>query len=313
MVLARKALPNIDFVLAHTIRKGENFGDLLRDHLIKENELKVFNIEGLSTPVAASKTREGLIAFLYGIVNFNLLYGASKATLKKIFDPADRGPLETLLRQSPLDMPLSISNMLQDNEEGHQRLFEGLQQKVTSMIEGAKVEEIRTDFQLDNLGGISDRGKSIVAITKGNGLLFQVEYQIQNTFDSEGNPVNRLIPNIVQNTVDKKLAARLEKNVLTYIRQYNDVKDAAMAIPGQEHPVDKAAVSPGGIDLNGSRLELNIQKQGAGVGINFDPALIKRFENSDFKGFMPIIINISRITDISSLLGLDKEEAAVPH
>ena len=82
LVLARKALPNVDFILAHTIRRGANFGDTLRDSFIENGELKVFNVDPLSANIAASMTRQGLIAFLYGMVNFNLLYGASRATLK---------------------------------------------------------------------------------------------------------------------------------------------------------------------------------------------------------------------------------------
>jgi hypothetical protein len=78
----------------------------------------------------------------------------------------------------------------------------------------------------------------------------------------------------------------------------------------KEAPVsEESPVTPGGIDFNSNQLQLDVQKQGAGVGINFDPELIKKFENGNFQGFMPIIINISPITNISAMLGLKPEDS----
>ena len=62
----------------------------------------------------------------------------------------------------------------------------------------------------------------------------------------------------------------------------------------------------GGIDFNTDQMRLNVRKQGSGVGINFDPELIKKFESGDFQGFMPIIINIRPITNIASMLGISE-------
>ena len=49
--------------------------------------------------------------------------------------------------------------------------------------------------------------------------------------------------------------------------------------------------APGGIDLNASKL--NLQKQGTGVDIKFDPAMIAQFRAGNFNGINPVITSIN--------------------
>jgi len=70
-------------------------------------------------------------------------------------------------------------------------------------------------------------------------------------------------------------------------------------------PLEKQ--NPGGIDLNPQTIEMDKR----GVGVNFQlPAFDQeQFQNMNIEGFLPIIINISPITNIPLLLGLtDTEE-----
>jgi len=66
---------------------------------------------------------------------------------------------------------------------------------------------------------------------------------------------------------------------------------------------DKAALAqdPGGIDMN----EIDLERQGAGAYIQFDPAQLEGFEDMQIDGFMPVIINISPLNSVLPLLGLD--------
>jgi len=62
----------------------------------------------------------------------------------------------------------------------------------------------------------------------------------------------------------------------------------------------------GGINLN----EINVNRQGAGVGIQFDPVEIQEIIDMGITGFAPVIINLTPLPSILPLLGLapQKEE-----
>ncbi|MCK5613142.1 hypothetical protein KAR91_65315, partial [Candidatus Pacearchaeota archaeon] len=62
----------------------------------------------------------------------------------------------------------------------------------------------------------------------------------------------------------------------------------------------------GGIDLN----EVNVNRQGAGVDIQFDPIQVQEMIDMGVTGFAPVIINLVPLPSILPLLGLDprKEE-----
>ncbi len=65
--------------------------------------------------------------------------------------------------------------------------------------------------------------------------------------------------------------------------------------------------NPGGIDLNPQAIEMDKR----GVGVNFQLPAFDPEQFQNIEGFLPIIINISPITNIPLLLGLsdtDEEE-----
>ena len=69
-----------------------------------------------------------------------------------------------------------------------------------------------------------------------------------------------------------------------------------------DEPTDEAmAAEKGGIDMN----EIELQREGAGVDIRFDPAVLESLLERGFDGLAPIIINITPIPSIYPLLGLD--------
>ena len=67
-------------------------------------------------------------------------------------------------------------------------------------------------------------------------------------------------------------------------------------------------LQPGGIDMN----EINVEHQGAGVNIQFDPAMMQDILINGVDGFVPVIINLTPINSIMTLLGLKKAEPQEP-
>lgn len=59
--------------------------------------------------------------------------------------------------------------------------------------------------------------------------------------------------------------------------------------------------SPGGIDMN----NINVNRQGSGVDIQFDPAMMQDILDRGVDGFVPVIINITPINSVMPLLGLE--------
>ncbi|MFH0753124.1 MAG: hypothetical protein V2A70_00995 [Candidatus Omnitrophota bacterium] len=69
--------------------------------------------------------------------------------------------------------------------------------------------------------------------------------------------------------------------------------------------VDNAAV-PGGIDLNANNMGLDVAKDGKGVQMPFDPAMVAEFRQGDFSGVEGIILRIVPIESPLPLLGLER-------
>jgi len=51
-------------------------------------------------------------------------------------------------------------------------------------------------------------------------------------------------------------------------------------------------------------MSLDIAKNGKGVEMNVDAAMLAQFRRGDFTGIMPIIINITPITSALPILGM---------
>jgi len=58
--------------------------------------------------------------------------------------------------------------------------------------------------------------------------------------------------------------------------------------------------NPGGIDMNA----INVDRQGAGVNITFDPVALQDMLDAGITGFTPVIINLVPLPSILPLLGL---------
>ncbi|MBI3602766.1 MAG: hypothetical protein HY209_07745 [Candidatus Omnitrophica bacterium] len=73
-------------------------------------------------------------------------------------------------------------------------------------------------------------------------------------------------------------------------------------------------VTPGGIDLNtSSGMQWKISKDGKGVEMNIDPAMIERFKREGINSLSPVIFRITPITSVWPLVGMEppKKEPAM--
>ncbi|MBF0385326.1 MAG: hypothetical protein HQL27_05590, partial [Candidatus Omnitrophica bacterium] len=68
-----------------------------------------------------------------------------------------------------------------------------------------------------------------------------------------------------------------------------------------ERPDSAMVSNPGGIDMN----EIHVNRQGAGVDIQFDPAMMQDILDRGVEGFVPVIINLTPINSVMPLLGLE--------
>ena len=79
-------------------------------------------------------------------------------------------------------------------------------------------------------------------------------------------------------------------------------------VPAKSALVSMTAVkskSPGGIDLNPALFSMEVRRDDKGVPL---PLPQQPVYNMEFEGFMPVIINITPLTDLNLLLGLDIEK-----
>ncbi|MEI8011833.1 MAG: hypothetical protein WCI27_05045, partial [Candidatus Omnitrophota bacterium] len=67
---------------------------------------------------------------------------------------------------------------------------------------------------------------------------------------------------------------------------------------------EKPAVS-GGIDINSNNMTLDVAREGAGVAMTLDPAMVARFERGDFSGVVPVILKVTPISSPMLLLGMN--------
>ena len=76
-------------------------------------------------------------------------------------------------------------------------------------------------------------------------------------------------------------------------------------IPESKRKKDIKSTPVGGIDLNAKKMDLDVAKDGNGVEMQFDPAMVAEFQKGDFTGVEGVILNIIPIASPLPLLGLE--------
>jgi len=188
-----------------------------------------------------------------------------------------------------------------------------LRESLTSMQAAGKVELVPNYIVIDELG---TDGKVISSkVYKVSSL---VEASIQDYKDHRD-----AVRTVIYETLVKEFVKEhgVDKNDIPLIVEYMEQIDGLVAngespykileIAGQREKskrdnsnqaqsVDKAAT--GGIDLNTSRLNLNVKGDGTALVRAIDPALFAQFK--DAPGLVPVIIGMSPVNDLSAFLGL---------
>ncbi len=80
--------------------------------------------------------------------------------------------------------------------------------------------------------------------------------------------------------------------------------DQAENVKEPEQHRDNAGVTNGGIDLNAKKMDLDVARDGKGVEMTFDPAMVAEFRKGNFTGVEGIILKIVPIENPQALLGL---------
>jgi hypothetical protein len=104
----------------------------------------------------------------------------------------------------------------------------------------------------------------------------------------------RLRPYVKQSDLDSRILTGL----LAKIAQHPEAK--ALLDGGG----DAAMKAPGGIDLNSKNMDLDVAKDGRGVEINLDPAMVAEFQKGNFTGVEGIILRIVPIQSPLAILNM---------
>ena len=100
------------------------------------------------------------------------------------------------------------------------------------------------------------------------------------------------------------VAGKIQEMVPETKGKFQDVEKLISTDPSQL-PLDKNfKVVDGGIDLNVKKMDLDVAKDGKGVEMNFDPAMVAEFRKGNFTGVEGIILKIVPIENPLALLGL---------
>ncbi len=323
MYLAQKVVgTDVQIVLEHTNRAGENQGDAYRDLLIENKAFGVRNVEGLQGNIAATYTRMGLREFALSRgkkFSFSLLFGNVKSLLKEVFVSTREGRrlLYVLLRQEGVELPYAMETLVPAKEdarlvEAHKLdLLKELQAKIfpgafkIEFNQGAlakHAEEIKVvnkngvvlGWYLEHVNKGGHTHIHVHDMDKGGKAIAFLEYTVTGKFDAEGNDLN--IINIKKKSGDQEIVAKIEDFVKGF-NNSNQVVDAGQMTASLDS-TDNAEL--GGIDLDTRKLKLDISHDGQPMKFKFDPAM---FNNGHFDGITPIIFDVTPIKDLPMFLG----------
>lgn len=71
--------------------------------------------------------------------------------------------------------------------------------------------------------------------------------------------------------------------------------------------------APGGIDLNAKNMEMDLAKEGKGVEMKLDPAMLAEFQQGNFTGVKGVILSIVAIQNPLAMLGLETNATSPFH
>ncbi len=122
---------------------------------------------------------------------------------------------------------------------------------------------------------------------------------VEAAIPAHAEPLAEVIRGLTAWAKEEYLAGRLKADAA----MFSIDGDGDLFVPGtSDH------IAPGGIDLNRARMQMNVRKEGKGVQMQFDPAMIERIKREGFDGLEFKIDTIIPITNLPMLLGLREDE-----
>ncbi|MEK7679901.1 MAG: hypothetical protein AAB356_06895, partial [Deltaproteobacteria bacterium] len=106
--------------------------------------------------------------------------------------------------------------------------------------------------------------------------------------------------NSIENTIGEEFD-RLDNETTDIDVVLDEVRVAGEGVDVSSSPMTGDMFTKGGIDLNPALLDLQIRRDGNGVPL---PLPQQPIENMHIEGFLPIIINVTPLTNLPLLLGL---------
>ena len=98
--------------------------------------------------------------------------------------------------------------------------------------------------------------------------------------------------------IDKEILALVDR-----IMEQMEGQDHAQ-VPDNTQKTDVYESANGGIDINGKNLNLDVAREGQGIEMKLDPAMVAQFQRGDFSGVVPVILKVTPIASPLPLLGL---------
>jgi len=142
--------------------------------------------------------------------------------------------------------------------------------------------------------------EDVVPLAEGPGLILTIEGEVKILVPKSSGPVDIM-------EMEREFIDDYDDALNKYYYQSDfrvEFPDRAMVGDVIEHKTQVTShTTPGGIDLN----EIEVDRQGAGVNIQFDPKAFEPMLNMQIDGFAPIIINITPIPSVLPLLGLEPQ------
>ena len=96
----------------------------------------------------------------------------------------------------------------------------------------------------------------------------------------------------------------LERTVVVNALREIMTEEKANALVNQAASMVNAAMIKGGIDLNAQKMDWNVRKEGNGVQMNVDSAMIERFKRDGIDTLRPVIFRMTPIENVWAVVGI---------
>ena len=115
--------------------------------------------------------------------------------------------------------------------------------------------------------------------------------------------------------IDPKIIIKLERKLNWYTQRYGATRFRVTQDWGEivvsvaDRAENHKNLVDGGIDINGKNLTLDVTREGKGIEMKLDPAMVARFERGDFTGVVPVILKVTPLASPLPLLGMSEGTA----